>query len=261
MPHPAAPQVSLVFPQTRGRGARHTNPPPGPPPVTDIARSRLVTTVLPRGRVTCCGHYVPSGQTTDHDGRNRVHLSGHMGHYGRSRVRSPGRAQRLAAPPRRPAAAHCRVPTVARRSDGCSGKPPWRAAPVICLRPRGDLPAPRPGRMARGQPRVGSPEFLPESTDSLRLHCPRAVRRGWAGTRGPAAGTWPPGGTAGTLPSRSPSSRTGPRTGPAGLSGLATAGAIPGGFARPGHTARRIPVEPGEAQLRCRYRERRAHDG
>jgi hypothetical protein len=36
---------------------------------------------------------------------------------------------------------------------------------------------------------------------------------------------------------------------------------IPGGFTGPDHTARRIPIEPGEAQLRCRYRERRTYDG
>jgi hypothetical protein len=41
------------------------------PPVTDIAESLLVTTVLPRSRVTCCGHYVPTGQSTHQDGRKK----------------------------------------------------------------------------------------------------------------------------------------------------------------------------------------------
>ena len=56
---------------TRGRGARHDHSASDPPPVTDIAESLLVTTVLPRSRVTCCGHYVPTGQSTHHDERNR----------------------------------------------------------------------------------------------------------------------------------------------------------------------------------------------
>jgi len=198
MPHPAAPQVSLVFPPNQGPWrASHQSAARSAPPVTDIARSRLVTTVLPRGRVTCCGHYVPSGQTTDHDGRNRVHLSGHMGHYGRSRARSPGRAQRLATPPRRPAAAHCRVPPAARRPDGCAGKPPWRAAPVICQRPRGDLPA--PGQVGW---RAGSPGLDPRSFSRKALtacgytvHAPcaaagpgRAARQPGPGRRDLAAG-------------------------------------------------------------------------
>ena len=41
------------------------------PSVTDIAGSLVVTTVLPRSRVTYSGHYVPTGHSTHEDARKR----------------------------------------------------------------------------------------------------------------------------------------------------------------------------------------------
>ena len=100
-------------------------------------------------------------------------------------------------------AGHGPFPRAGAAVGAAVGAAPGRA--VLGAGPGTDGVAAARDRISRGFRKLG---------DGLRLHCPRAVRRGQAGTCCAAAGARPPGGIAGTLPPRIPSSRTGSHMGP-----------------------------------------------